>query len=251
MDIKILKGLKPPTEQNVCDRCGCDRGYYLDGEKFIPADECDICAEHAEAIKRKEQQKQVAEANIKDWLVQSGVPARYADVTLVGFNDSHIKGGGLSVYMNSLTSESSLYMYGSSGSGKTHLAVCALRHALMNAHVTSAMARFVCVPDMLARIRDGIKDGDMEQRINELCTVPFLILDDLGTERASEFALETLYRIINDRYNDMRRTIITSNYNPEKYLIEKCGMRISSRVIGMCNVIWTGDYDYRRGQSWR
>ena len=43
--------------------------------------------------------------------------------------------------------------------------------------------------------------------------VPLLIVDDLGKEQCTDWSISTLYSIINERYEKMLPTIITTNYN--------------------------------------
>ena len=42
-----------------------------------------------------------------------------------------------------------------------------------------------------------------------------LIIDDLGKEQCSDWSMSTLYSILNDRYEDMKPTIVTTNYNTD------------------------------------
>ena len=46
-------------------------------------------------------------------------------------------------------------------------------------------------------------------------SVDLLIIDDLGKEQCSDWSVSTLYSILNDRYEDMKPTIITTNYGAE------------------------------------
>ena len=48
--------------------------------------------------------------------------------------------------------------------------------------------------------------------------VELLIIDDLGKEQCSDWSMSTLYSILNDRYEDMRPTIVTTNYNAENLI---------------------------------
>ena len=45
--------------------------------------------------------------------------------------------------------------------------------------------------------------------------VDLLIIDDLGKEQCSDWSMSTLYSILNDRYEDMKPTIITTHYNAD------------------------------------
>jgi DNA replication protein DnaC len=62
-----------------------------------------------------------------------------------------------------------------------------------------------------------------------------LILDDLGTEKVSDWVLQSMYQIINARYVQMRQTVITSNHSLEE-LRSRIGDRIPSRIAEMCEV---------------
>ena len=42
-----------------------------------------------------------------------------------------------------------------------------------------------------------------------------LIIDDLGKEQCSDWSMTTLYAILNDRYEDMKPTIVTTNYSAD------------------------------------
>lgn len=46
-------------------------------------------------------------------------------------------------------------------------------------------------------------------------TVDLLIIDDLGKEQCSDWSMSTLYSILNDRYEDMKPVIVTTNYGAE------------------------------------
>jgi len=63
--------------------------------------------------------------------------------------------------------------------------------------------------------------------------IKWLIIDDLGAAKPTDFAFEVLDRIINKRYEKNRRIIITSNFSIEE-LMEKPGYdRICSRLLDM------------------
>jgi hypothetical protein len=44
-----------------------------------------------------------------------------------------------------------------------------------------------------------------------LCTVDVLVLDDLGAEKQTEWVLEQLYSIVNERWQDRRSIVVTTN----------------------------------------
>ena len=85
-----------------------------------------------------------------------------------------------------------------------------------------------------------------DEMFERVRNVNLLILDDLGTEAATPWAVEKLYQIFNHRYNYRMPTVVTTNRRPER--LEE---RIYSRLMdpSVCTVVnlWeTGARDYRR-----
>lgn len=117
-----------------------------------------------------------------------------------------------------------LYIHGSSGSGKTHLA-----SAIANTWAAEGLqVVFSTVPDMLDHLRVSYAPSSEQQyddQIDGLMRVPHLILDDLGAENASPWAREKLYQLLNQRYINHLPTVITSNMS-----FFSMDERISSRL---------------------
>jgi DNA replication protein DnaC len=93
------------------------------------------------------------------------------------------------------------------------------------------------VPRLLAEIkatydRDG--DGSYLQLFDRLCGVDLLHLDDLGAERTTDWVLEQLYSIVNERWQDERSILITTNLTEKDKLHEQLTPRTVSRLIEMC-----------------
>lgn len=112
-----------------------------------------------------------------------------------------------------------LIICGKSGRGKTHLA-CAIINYLEAQHNTA----FAHVPTLLEKIRQG--QGRLEQLLN----AELLILDDLGGERESEWALEKLLIIVDGRLNHLKATIYTTNFNFDELEL-RVGSRLASRIL--------------------
>ena len=134
----------------------------------------------------------------------------------------------------------SMVLFGKTGCGKTHLAC---------AYLQKNSGRFANAPELLLKIRDTFRDGSKlseAQLIDQYSSVSLLILDDLGSEKSSEYSITTLYLIIDRRIRDEKQTIITTNLSlseVEKHL----SSRISSRMAGMQNfTINMPDYRKKR-----
>jgi hypothetical protein len=79
---------------------------------------------------------------------------------------------------------------------------------------------------------DSAKEDIAEKSI----AAEILLLDDLGIDKATEWMIATLYFIINQRYEEMKTTIISSNFNLQE-LEGKVGERITSRIFEMCQSV--------------
>ena len=107
-----------------------------------------------------------------------------------------------------------LLLRGGYGCGKTHLAA-----AIANAALDKGLpVIFVTVPDLLDYLRAAYAPTSLtsyDQRFEEVRTAPLLILDDLGTEHATSWALEKLFQLLNYRYMADLPTVITTNRDLE------------------------------------
>jgi len=117
-----------------------------------------------------------------------------------------------------------LVLLGGYGCGKTHLAVAIANEQLARGRPVL----FVVVPDLLDHLRAAFNPNSpvsYDQRFETVRNAPLLILDDLGTQHATEWAREKLFQIFNHRYNARLPTVITSNQE-----LEAIDARIRSRL---------------------
>jgi DNA replication protein DnaC len=96
------------------------------------------------------------------------------------------------------------------GTGKTSLAILVAK-AAKDAGRSYAVYP---VPRLLAEIKRTF-DRDASDTylgfFRRLCTVDVLVLDDLGAEKQTEWVLEQLYSIVNERWQDRRSVVVTTN----------------------------------------
>ncbi|WP_306332155.1 ATP-binding protein [Streptomyces sp. KL109B] len=145
-----------------------------------------------------------------------------------------------------------LFLTGPFGTGKTHQAYGALRR-IAEAGPDRFELIAVTAPDMYALMRPGGSDRGSEYEVKRLMRIPLLLIDDLGTEKISEFTEEATYRILNERYNECRPLIITSNLpvaDPNGTdLHDQLGARITSRLAQTTTVVPLGGNDRRLGAA--
>ncbi len=140
-----------------------------------------------------------------------------------------------------------LILTGGYGCGKTHLAA-----AIANARIEAGEpVLFVTAPDLLDHLRAAFNPAvaqseSYDARFREVRDTPLLILDDLGIESPTPWAVEKLYQILNHRYNARLPTVITTNHN-----LDELEMRLRSRLydqqVSEILVITAPDYRTQAG----
>lgn len=145
-----------------------------------------------------------------------------------------------------------LFIYGEVGSGKTLLACHLLEKILVKDFIDDrfnpSRYKFITVPELLLEIRDSFSGRTKTEKevVEFYSTVNYLILDDLGVEKVTDWSLQTLYLIINRRYENMKSTIVTSNYSLNELSEKMHDRRIPSRLMAMCKVVKLTGKDRRR-----
>lgn len=132
-----------------------------------------------------------------------------------------------------------LLFWGDVGTGKSFLAAC-IANALLDRQEPVLMTNFSKILNQMG----GLYSDERYQYIASLSQFSLLIIDDLGIERNTEYALEQVYAVIDERYKSGLPLIVTTNLtigeirNPT----DIAHARIYSRVLEMCTPVQiTGD----------
>lgn len=130
-----------------------------------------------------------------------------------------------------------ILFYGTVGTGKSYFAAC-VANAVINQGKSAYMTNF-------SRILNEMQSNPERQvYIDKLCKYDLLVLDDLGMERDSSYALEQVYNVIDSRCHTKKPMIITTNLALKEMTecpnIER--RRIYDRIMERCHPIQvTGD----------
>lgn len=130
-----------------------------------------------------------------------------------------------------------MYIHGEVGTGKTHIAY-ALKGRFDDPS-KGRWSRFWNTTELLREIRRDFDRSPYEKTHADSELMRYdglLFLDDVGSEKISDWVAETFYMIVNRRYTEMLPTIITSNL-PIPALAERIGDRTASRIVEMCEIV--------------
>lgn len=201
---------------------------------------CPACAyADKEAKERVEAAHDVWERNER-WLRRlgnSGIPARFHDRTLASFKaDSEAKERALTFareYVDGFetvakTGRGAIFI-GNPGTGKTHIA-CGIGLELMREQ--SKFVAFLTVQRLIRSIKDTWVKGSgvsESEAIAELVEPDLLILDEVGVQFGSDFERNTLFDVINERYEARKPTIFLSNLTKQE-VAAYLGERVMDRL---------------------
>jgi DNA replication protein DnaC len=234
-----------PFAERACPVGACDgSGWILGPEDVARACEC--------------REQRLKRGRVRG--VASAIPPRYRGVSFDRppvsdmAHDLTTKGavndvrGFIDELDERLDSGSGLWLFGDTGTGKTTLAMLISKAALEARRSVAIYS----LPKLLARIRrtyDAEPGGDSYLAFFErLTAVDLLHIDDLGAEKRSDWVLEQLYALINERYETERSVLITTNL-PHNELEEQIGQRTVSRLSQMCDEVPLFGDDRRYGKA--
>jgi len=147
----------------------------------------------------------------------AGIPALFASATFVNYdvsaNPSQQRARMMAMrYIDEWRTMNGrgLLFSGSCGTGKSHLMAAMVRELTLTHHVSCA---FVPVKDFLRDRRDEVSRNQVDSETRRILGVDILMLDDLGSERMTDYSREVVSQIISERYNRGLPIVVSSN-NP-------------------------------------
>lgn len=195
-------------------RCDCENSkrYW---EKH------DAEEEKRKLMEERIQRQQAMQKRIDRLLGKSGIKKRFQQRTFANFiTDTPQRKRAYAIaksYADSFSTNYEkgigLYIEGTYGTGKTHLA------AAIALQLISEGTPVICKTsgDLLSDIKKSYDDGNVSEAeiLDVYKKVKLLVIDDLGKEQCTDWSVSILYQILNDRYESMKPTIITTNFNKD------------------------------------
>lgn len=192
----------------------------------------------------------------------SEVPKKYSRANFYNYDvddDNRYIYEGLGSYIEHIVEEveekgTNFFFWNSgAGTGKTFNAAMLLNQYIYKTCMTEKfdfehpLALFISYSDLMDDIRYRREDEIMHNRMSIVKEVPFLLLDDIGAGTTSKFTAEQTFLIVNERFNEGRATIFTSNYDSKALSHEEViGKRTVSRLMSDCVGIQVEGRDRRK-----
>ena len=253
------KVLENKPDNQICHVCGGATlepyqkilsGYASDGRtkvnrlglywEYYGLHECPVCNKKKADILLKE--------NFVQWVKDAGVSPRHASAKISDFPAS---------YKKLIKDEKGLYLFGPRGTGKTHLMAALAKEFIKDGgpFVTGhgevvyecETPLLVSVPDLLMELRACFRQSSTTTEgevLEKYINAGVLLLDDIGAEKVTEWVEQSLYILVDNRYRNMSKTIISSNLSLGE-LSNRVGDRIASRIAEMCKIVKIGGKDRR------
>lgn len=106
-----------------------------------------------------------------------------------------------------------IILHGKTGVGKSGLAVGILRQAL----ISGCRGRFYDVQRLLDDLYASLADRSTTKLLNALCRYDILLLDELGYLTLNKEQMNAFFKLMKERYEAGKSTIITTNLEPEEW----------------------------------
>lgn len=165
------------------------------------------------------------------------IPTIYKDST---FDNFIAQTEAQKVAVDILKDGKSAILFGSNGTGKTHLGWAFLRYQVEQGR----SGRYVKAFKLFAQIKSSFNSHTTERLVDEYCNYDCLVIDELDKRYGSQTEFVNLYAIIDERTDWGRPTILIGNMKPDE-LEEALGPSLVSRVCGLGTPIDLSGPDWR------
>ena len=219
-----------------CKKCHTPRqtSVELGGTLFHPycICQCQSEARELELAKEKQLQEQQRIARLKANGLQDASLRQFTFANDTGINPEMQKAHSYVEHWAEMKATATgLLLWGNVGTGKSFFAGC-IANALLDRGVPVLMTNF----SRILNAQTGMFSDDRNKYIDSLNHYSLLIIDDLGMERSTEYALEQVFNVIDARLRSNLPLIVTTNLTLDelKHPADLAHERIYSRVLERC-----------------
>jgi DNA replication protein DnaC len=196
----------------VCGVCGKRKQYRIQlgaFERIVPC----VCKCREKEVEERRRQDEYQEqmrqiTRLKD---SSMMASKYRDAHFEGYTirEENRKVFNLATnyvenFREMKEKNQGLLLYGPVGTGKSFTAAC-IANSLLENRVSVIMTSFVKI---LQDIQQNFNEAEYLRILNG---VSLLIIDDLGAERNTDYALEKVYNVVDSRIRTNKPMILTTN----------------------------------------
>ena len=238
-----------------CGKCKMPKREILntDGVDILWATECRCVQEENARREREEEEKRQREERlrrVKELKQNSLLDPKFRDATFSIFEENKYNAENLKLakrycekFQQMLQKNQGLLFYGDNGTGKSFTAAC-----IANEIIEKYEYSVIITPTSNIADSSFFKSTEKYEWFMSLSkTADLLVIDDLGAERSTDFAIERIFEYIDSRYKAAKPVIITTNLTLTEMIDEadRRKKRIYDRIFEMC---YPMEF---KGPSWR
>lgn len=223
----------------VCSVCGERKQTFFEVEGLIPKNKVPCmckCERDRLAAEEEARKRQEMALRIDRYRQQGMTDEQYRACTFRADDCADVKASRfcrkyVENWKWAAENNAGLLLWGDVGGGKTFLAAC-IANALIDKGVPATMTT---LPRLVNAMQKDF-GAERESVLRMVAQTPLLVLDDVGTERDTEYMGEQVYEIINARYKAQKPLIVTTNLTMEalKKMEDVTHRRIYDRIVEMC-----------------
>lgn len=242
------------SDSEKCPECGRSVEYMQISNCSKPIKKDCVCQKEKRENERIERLKR-GTVNYKNAMRNScGLMERHKLMTFESFKPDALQKEAYQkcVSWNPEDNGRGIVLSGNVGCGKTHLLAAIMNKLIDNLEVHEVYADkfaedenayrltspylFLSSINLLDGIRKTYNDPDAPDIVSKCKQVNVLFIDDIGAEKPNEWVREQIFSIIDERYNQFRPTLFTTNLTAME-LQDKLGARTVDRIRDMCDFI--------------
>jgi DNA replication protein len=241
-----------------CGKCHTKKQMWLktgfSPEPILVATSCK-CMQEAEERRRRDEEAQRDMEKIKRLRISSLMDDKFRESTFSNFKQTQNNTRNLRLcrryaenFDEMKEKNQGLLFYGGVGTGKTYSAAC-IANYLLDRKVPTVMTSFIKIIGS-AHLSNREEAMNFTDRLNR---AKLLIIDDLGAERGTDYALERVYDIIDSRYRARLPMILTTNLSMDEMMgcTDIRYSRIYDRIFEVCYPMEFKGHSWRKAEASR